>query len=258
MLEGRNRRFRSRLEHDPAAPAVVLSPHLDDAVLNCWSVLSGAAPLVVVNVFSGLPRAGVLSAWDAICGATDSRAQVIERMAEDARVLAPRRPVNLGFLDGAYRDVRSSPPSWRRLEDALRRRVAATSRIYAPLGVGHVDHATVRRYAAAVLRARGIPLRLYADVPYAVAFGWPAWVRGEPADRRLDVDAEWATWLRSVPELLRASEPRVVTLRPEHAAAKLAAMRGYVTQFAALDGGGLGRLSNQAIYPYEVFWDVAG
>jgi hypothetical protein len=25
---------------DPRAPALLLSPHLDDAVLNCWSVLT--------------------------------------------------------------------------------------------------------------------------------------------------------------------------------------------------------------------------
>src|SRR5439155_26817757 len=33
-------RLRPRLRHDPSAPSLMLSPHLDDAVINCWSVLT--------------------------------------------------------------------------------------------------------------------------------------------------------------------------------------------------------------------------
>jgi len=34
------RRFTTRLRHDPGAPELLLSPHLDDAVLDCWDLLS--------------------------------------------------------------------------------------------------------------------------------------------------------------------------------------------------------------------------
>jgi hypothetical protein len=256
VAEGRNRRFRSGLQHDPAGPAVLLSPHLDDAVLNCWSVVSDQAPVVVVNVFTGAPRAGVLTTWDAICGASESASHMARRVAEDAQALAPRTPVNLGFLDAQYRRARRPPASWRDIDAALRRTVGAASRIYAPLGATHADHALVRAYAAAVQQQRGVPLRLYADVPYVVAFGWPHWVRGVPADERLDVDAEWAAWARAVPELGRAQPPRAVRLDAAQAAAKLAAMRRYRTQFTALDAGELQRLSHLAVHPYEVYWEV--
>ena len=37
---------------------VVLSPHLDDAVLSCWHVLGREGDVRVVNVFTGSPEDG--------------------------------------------------------------------------------------------------------------------------------------------------------------------------------------------------------
>src|SRR5213075_2833374 len=52
-----------------SAPVVILSPHPDDAVLGCWSVLEGAdAPVHVVNVFAEIPSAGTRGGWDNECG----------------------------------------------------------------------------------------------------------------------------------------------------------------------------------------------
>src|ERR1700689_2859366 len=48
-------RFSPRLRADPSAPALVLSPHPDDAVLDCWSLLAGDRDVIVVNLFTGLP-----------------------------------------------------------------------------------------------------------------------------------------------------------------------------------------------------------
>ena len=46
-----------------AAPVVILSPHLDDAVLSCWHVLSGPADVRVINLFAGLPALGAAPGW---------------------------------------------------------------------------------------------------------------------------------------------------------------------------------------------------
>ena len=46
-----------------AAPVVILSPHLDDAVLCCWHVLSGPADVRVINLFAGLPARGAAPGW---------------------------------------------------------------------------------------------------------------------------------------------------------------------------------------------------
>ena len=91
-----------------------------------------------------------------------------------------------------------------------------------------------------------MPVRLYADLPYSVLYGWPAWVTGEVQDPRLDVDAFWGEDARHGAEVVR--------LDAAAAAAKLGAMRKYRSEFSVLDRGPLGQLSNPAIHGYEVFW----
>ena len=82
------RSFRTRLSHDPGAPELLLSPHWDDAVLDCFTLLDSQRELNVVNVFGGVPAPGKLTLWDAITGATDSAVRARERLAEDAVALA--------------------------------------------------------------------------------------------------------------------------------------------------------------------------
>jgi LmbE family N-acetylglucosaminyl deacetylase len=251
-----DRRLTPRLRHDPGAPALVLSPHLDDAVLNCWSILSGA---VVATVFTGSPASGTLTGWDALCGATESLSMMRERLAEDreALALAGALPVHAGFLDAQYRGCRALP-SFAAVDAEIASAVPSASVVYAPLGVGHSDHRFVRRFAAALARA-GMPVRIYADIPYVSVYGWPSWVTGEPPDPRLRVDVHFAGLLRQVPELsATSSDVEVVRLSPAQRAAKLEAMRAYRTQFAALDQGPLRAISQPEIHGFEVFWPLPG
>ena len=88
-----------------AGPAVILSPHLDDAVLSCWHVLCGPGEVTVINVFAGSPPPGSgASWWDRLTGATDSVARMAERRAEDraAFAIAGRTATSLDFLDEQY------------------------------------------------------------------------------------------------------------------------------------------------------------
>jgi hypothetical protein len=95
------------MRHRSEAPVVVLSPHLDDAVLSAWSVLRRAGPVVVVNACDAVPPAGILGPYDRAKGAADSAEFARLRLAEDreALALAGREPVGLGFLDAQYRDA---------------------------------------------------------------------------------------------------------------------------------------------------------
>jgi hypothetical protein len=244
----RNRGFRTRLRHDPGAPALLLSPHLDDAVLDCWSVLTAGGAVRVVNVFAGIPAPGSVSYYERLAGARDSAAHVRRRRDEDreALALAGRSAVSLGFLARTHRQGRPEP-SFRALDAALAAHTPVST-LYAPaaLGVAHPDHALVREYALALGRQR-MPVRLYADLPYSVAYGWPAWVTGADPQPGLDVEAYWG------PFGSRA-RAQVVRLDPAAAAAKLAAMRTYRSEFAVLDRGPLGQLSNPAVHGFEVFW----
>src|ERR1700684_3438790 len=81
-------RFGTALRVDPRAPLLLLSPHWDDAVFDCWALLTDPAELHVINVFAGIPQVGRLTRWDRITGAVESAARARERIAEDADALA--------------------------------------------------------------------------------------------------------------------------------------------------------------------------
>jgi LmbE family N-acetylglucosaminyl deacetylase len=248
--------FRTAIRSDPDAPALLLSPHWDDAALDCWELLAGQGELVVVNVFSGIPEPGRLTLWDEITGAEDSAARARERLAEDAVVLgrAGRAPVNLGFLDLQYR--RGDTPGLGALDSAVAGAAGAASHVFAPAGIGsHPDHELARRYARMLLRA-GLPVTLYAELPYCVMHGWPDWVDGRAPDPNRNVDAFWRSFLEGVPEMPELRSARVHRLDDASAAAKLDALRCYATQFSAIEYGARGLLSDPEIHRYEVSWEL--
>ncbi len=249
------RRFRSGLRADPGGPIVLLSPHWDDAVFNCWSLLDGEREVRVVNVFGGVPAPSPPSRWDLICGGREAAEHARDRIAEDAASLgaAGRAAVNLPLLDAEHREP-GRDPTLADLDAHVSRAFSAASAIYAPAALGmNLDHRLTRRYARA-LHLQGMPVHLYADLPYCVVHGWPHWVDGDDPDPHRDVDAFWSTFLVGLPELGDLRDASVARLAPERAAAKLSAMRAYRTQFNALDGGRAARLSNPAVHAFEVFW----
>jgi LmbE family N-acetylglucosaminyl deacetylase len=259
LASAANRGFSSRLLPDPAGPVVVLSPHLDDAVLSCWSVLAAAEPVRPVNVFAAEPRPGFVTRYDRICGAHDSAAHVRARVEEDrgALDLVSRTPDNLPFLDRQYRRPWQTP-SLKQVDERLAAAVPRVRAVYAPAALGFApqpDHALVRALAVAVA-AKGVTVWLYADVPYATTFGWPHWVSETPENGSLDVDAYWQTLVADVPSVGSIRAARVVRLEPAEALRKLAAMEAYRTQFAALDGGPIGALRNPLVHGFEVFWRI--
>lgn len=220
--------FSPRLAFDKDAAALLLSPHWDDAVLSCWDLLTGGAQLEVVNVFAGLPQPGESGRWEALAGLADSRERAAARMAEDAQALAAagRQPRNLPLLDAGYRR-RPLELAVRALDEALAGELRLVSRVYAPAGIGgHADHVLVRSYARALLGA-GIPVELYADVPYCAIHGWPSWVDGGEPEPGRDVDAYWRWFLTDVPEMPPLQSALVTRLPPDDAAAKLAAVSCY-------------------------------
>jgi hypothetical protein len=259
LVSTANRGFSSRLAADLEGPVVVLSPHFDDAVLSCWSVLTGAAEVEAVNVFAAPPRPGFVTRYDRICGAHDSSEHVRRRVDEDrdALAVAGRAPVNLPFREHQYRRPWQTP-RLKDLDGRLAEAAPRPSALYAPAGLGfaaHPDHALVRSLALAIART-GIPVHLYADLPYATIFGWPAWVTETSADPALDVDAYWQQLALDVPGIGGLRNARVARLSPGEANRKLGAMQAYRTQFPALDGGPIGVLRSPDIHGFEVFWEV--
>jgi LmbE family N-acetylglucosaminyl deacetylase len=234
---------------------VVLSPHLDDAVLSCWHVLTEPGQVSVINVFAGVPTG--LSApawWDEYTGATDSGARVRERIDEDrlALALAGRKATNLSFLDEQYRtqDQPLSP-----LVEQIARLVPKGAEIYAPAALSeHTDHALVRS-TALQLWAKGYDVALYADLPHATVHGSPAWVTGARAPATKDfAAAAWERVLAGAGLTTAELRPSVHALDGDAHARKLAAVQMYRTQVKALAEFADRPLSDRELLGYEVVW----
>jgi len=227
---------------DPSPGIVVVSPHLDDAVLSCFSALEPGTR--VVTVFAGLPPSGMLGAWDAKTGASDSRARVIERRLEDVRAmrLAGCEPIQLDFEDSQYwrrsglkglvRRSGSTPPSHDALVAALRPYLETARQVYAPAGIGHVQHSMARDAALAIRR----DVSLYADVPYVLAV----------APEELELPTELAGV---------AHRRRDEVQLGSRAALKIAATECYATQIPALEIAFAPFVGSER-YLREVIWDT--
>ena len=245
------------MEHADSAPTVVLSPHVDDAVLSVWSVVGDAGDAEVVNVFAGVPEDGPPPRWDRLAGATSRKAHMEARLDEDraALALAGRTAAYLPFLDRHYRS--DGPPGQDEVERAVDAAVPAASLLYAPAGIGaHEDHVLVRDAALDLGRRLGIPLRLYAELPYAVRYGWPAWVTGDQAGTRDAAGLDWDMYLSAAPIPRASLTPRVRRFDDAQMEAKLAAMKRYRTQFELLNQRPFGVLEHPLVLPWEVAWSV--
>jgi LmbE family N-acetylglucosaminyl deacetylase len=189
---------------------LVISPHLDDAVLGCGALLAAHRGSVVLTVFAGTPRDAQHTDWDRRCGFADARAAMAARRLEDDEALAllQAHALRLAFLDSQYGDT----PSIERVRDALRetRANAVPDRVLVPMGLFHSDHQLVHDAARAVFD--GAPVWFYEDVPY----------RGLPGllQQRL---ADWAC------EGLTATPVRWAAREPERAL-KRRAVQAYRSQ----------------------------
>jgi LmbE family N-acetylglucosaminyl deacetylase len=242
------------VEVDREAPPLLLSPHWDDAALSCWSLLSKTGELSVVNVFAALPEPGRRGPWEALAGLADSRERARARVEEDTRALAlvGRRAHNLELPEITQR-AGPDAVSVAAVARALAESVPRASRVYAPAGIGgHVDHVLARRYARRLL-GRGMPVTLYAELPYCVNHGWPAWVEARGPHGTGDVDAYWQAFLTDVPEMPPLRDARVAHLDAEDAAAKLQAIGCYELSLglAAREA-----LAAGAFHTAEVMWDL--
>jgi LmbE family N-acetylglucosaminyl deacetylase len=169
------------------------------------------------------------------------------RRLEDRQALEALdvRVEQLGLVENQYVD-RASPA-------AVSAAVAASlpSRcglLVAPAGIGgHPDHLKVRAAATEIAGALGIPLELYAEMPYAVQHGWPRAVDGHGPGGATDPMASWTAFLPA-----EATKMRVIALSPEERRAKRRSAEAYETQWPALNG--LGLLELDAFWAYEVRW----
>ncbi|HEX6364363.1 MAG TPA: PIG-L family deacetylase, partial [Albitalea sp.] len=147
---------------------LVVSPHLDDAVLSCGRRLAAHPGGVVVTVFAGTPRDGErLTDWDARCGFAGAAQAMAARRDEDRAALARlrARPVWLDFLDAQYGET----PALEAVREALAHVLgeARPDTVLYPLGLFHSDHLLAHEASRLALAAHPrVRALAYEDVPY--------------------------------------------------------------------------------------------
>lgn len=208
--------------------ALLISPHLDDAVFGCGEWLQAHPGTRVVTVFAGNPAHDTpLTDWDARCGFEATRDVVAARRAEDRAALAVlgAEPLWLDFLDSQY----GASPCVEDVATAIGELLDwqhADAPFLFPLGLFHSDHALVHDACLVAWRRRPRPAQLYEDALY----------RGAPGllQRRLAALQQQGVELTPVKEP-RASDAAV--------AAKARAVQCYESQLRAFGAGGYDDLS---------------
>jgi LmbE family N-acetylglucosaminyl deacetylase len=160
---------------------VVVSPHLDDAVLGCGRLLAAHPGATVVTVYAGAPPAypDPMTHWDTISGFTAGDDVLAARRQEDRLALAElgATPVWLDFVEHQYLDR----PDWVGADqtvDALEAaiRAARPTAVLAPFGIANPDHTATHEAARAVRERIPEPAWFcYEDMGYKHIPGLLAW-----------------------------------------------------------------------------------
>jgi LmbE family N-acetylglucosaminyl deacetylase len=170
------------LVHDAElASVVIVSPHLDDAVLGCGRFLAAHPGATVVTLYAGAPAAypDPMTRWDTAAGFRPGDDVLGVRRLEDAAALAhlDAVPIWLDFVEHQY----LPRPEWvgpastvDRLEEQLR--ALAPTAVLLPFGLANPDHAATHDAGMAVRERLPEPAWFcYEDTGYKHIPGLLAW-----------------------------------------------------------------------------------
>jgi LmbE family N-acetylglucosaminyl deacetylase len=164
---------------DPLSrPILVLSPHLDDAILSCGGLLAGHSNALVVTAFSADPpqeRPSQLSAMASPEVRREEDARAMERVGAQARLLNMPDAIDRIGADGErlYPKIaalfgvvaREDAPICEQIVQALAP-LAEERIVLSPMAIGaHVDH-QLCAHAGRRLQAAGHEVLFYEDAPY--------------------------------------------------------------------------------------------
>lgn len=139
-----------------AAPPLVISPHLDDAVFGCGERLATLPGATVVTLFAGVPDdATQCTDWDARSGFGSAAEAVYSRRLEDSEALLTlhAQPCWLGFRDAQYGETPSLHALSQALQTVLLKHPGAP--VWMPLGLFHADHVLAHAAVLSALRSIG-------------------------------------------------------------------------------------------------------
>jgi LmbE family N-acetylglucosaminyl deacetylase len=161
---------------------VIVSPHLDDAVLSCGRFMAVHPGCTVVTVFTGNPPEypDPMRTWDVQSGFAPGDDVMAVRRAEDQAELTvlDAVPVHLDFVEYSYNpdDVPVAPEMVAPLlTDSLRE--LRPSLVLAPFGLANPDHDVTHRACMAARDELGddVSWWCYEDTGYKHIPGMLAW-----------------------------------------------------------------------------------
>ena len=220
---------------------VILSPHLDDAVLSAWHHIEQPGSHVI-TLFAGVPETKKTFWWDRLSGLADGRSAMLARRQENAAALKPAavHVTNLDYLDRQY-----DPPKRNiaQMADDIEAISQNAKYFLVNAGVGslfiHPDHVTSRQVGLELYR-RGRQVSFYLDLPYSAVL------------RRL---SDWPERLpiSKIEQALGAGiRLERHTLSPAEALRKQTAINAYRSQRRSLKLTSLGAMSSRILYAPEV------
>jgi LmbE family N-acetylglucosaminyl deacetylase len=220
---------------------VIVSPHLDDAVLGCGRLMAAHPGAAVVTVYAGAPVSypDPMTHWDTLAGFVTGDDVLAVRREEDADALArlDATPYWLDFVEHQYlprADWVGPEETVDRLEQVLRD--LDPSAVVLPFGLANPDHAATHDAGLLVRERFPEPAWLcYEDSGYKHIPGLLAWRVSQLFRRRL-----WPT-------------PLAVAV-DEQEARKRAALDCYRSQLLALEADW--QLGPKLVAP-EQLWRLA-
>jgi LmbE family N-acetylglucosaminyl deacetylase len=218
---------------------VIVSPHLDDAVLGCGRFMAVHPGCTVVTVFAGNPPRypDPMRVWDVQSGFAPGDDVMATRRKEDEAALAVlgATPAHLDFVEYTYNpgDVPVAPDAIAPVL-ASRMRELRPTLVLAPFGLANPDHDVVHRACMRVRDEIDASFWCYEDMGYKHIPGLLAW--------RVSSLFRKSVWPTPVCPQVDADDRR-----------KLEAVKKYPTQLLALDDDW--RINDKlASHPAEQYW----
>ena len=158
---------------EPLQPIVVISTHLDDAVLSCAQLINATSDVTVVTVLAGAPEEFHEGYNSQTTGESFAPHAMKIRRDEDARAMSMLSAdyVWLDLLENDYLGSHPRSNDTQEIREALSHVLneRRPRTVLSPLGLFHPDHLAVSNACLELATQSEFEWYLYLDMPYGLA-----------------------------------------------------------------------------------------